>query len=87
MSKLSGGQKVRLSIAFLVAVQRLIIPEVGLLILDEPSTHLDSAGVESLRELLMSLSTLLQNTNSQVWVVDHNPALQAALGACVNLEN
>ena len=87
MSKLSGGQKVRLSIAFLIAVQRLIIPDVGLLILDEPSTHLDAEAVDSLKDLLMSMSKILQNTGSQVWVVDHNPALEVALGASVNLDS
>jgi exonuclease SbcC len=86
MSKLSGGQRVRLSIAFLIAVQRLILPDVGLMVLDEPTTHLDEAGVESLKDLLISMSRILENTSSQVWIVDHNPALQAALGASVNLE-
>lgn len=86
MSKLSGGQRVRLSIAFLIAVQRLILPDVGFICLDEPTTHLDDSAIESLKDLMISLSRVLGNTNSQMWVVDHNPALLSAFGACVKLD-
>jgi len=86
MSKLSGGQKVRLSIAFLLAVQKLLIPEVGLLVLDEPSTHMDIDGVESLKELLLGMAQTLQNSEHQVWVVDHHETLQTAFGSCLQLK-
>ncbi len=84
-SKLSGGQKVRLAIAFLLAIQQLIIPEVGLLVLDEPTTHLDAEAVDSLRELLLGMSDLLRNSDHQIWVVDHHPTLQTAFGSCLSL--
>ena len=85
-NKLSGGQRVRLSIAFLLAVQKLLIPEVGLLVLDEPSTHLDTDSVEALKELLMGMSQTLQNSEHQVWVVDHHEVLQTAFGSCLRLK-
>jgi DNA repair exonuclease SbcCD ATPase subunit len=85
MVKLSGGQRVKLSIAFLIAVQQLLIPEVGLLVLDEPSTHLDEESVEALKGLLMSMTQTLQNASQQVWVVDHHTNLQPAFGACLQL--
>ena len=84
-NKLSGGQRVRLSIAFLLAVQKLLIPEVGLLVLDEPSTHLDQDSVEALKELLMGMAQTLQNSEHQVWVVDHHEVLQTAFGSCLRL--
>lgn len=88
-SKLSGGQRVRLAVAFLLSVQQLLMPELGLLVLDEPSTHLDAEGVESLKELLLNMSQTLHNAQHQVWIVDHQPALEPALGAClrVGLQN
>ncbi len=76
MNKLSGGQRVRLCVAFLMAVQRRLVREVGLLVLDEPSVHIDPAGVESLAELLTSLQGQLKNTEMQVWVADHHPMLE-----------
>ncbi len=85
MVKLSGGQRVKLSIAFLLAVQQLLIPEVGLLVLDEPSTHLDEESVGALKNLLMSMTQTLQNANHQVWVVDHHTDLMPAFGTCLQL--
>lgn len=79
MSKLSGGQKVRLCLAFLIAAQKLLVPEVGLLFLDEPSLHLDEESKESLAELLQSMAGRLQSSGHQVWVVDHAPAIAGAL--------
>lgn len=74
---LSGGQAVRLALAMLLAAQRLILPEVGLLILDEPTSHVDAEGVENMRSLFEESAALLQNAGMQLLVVDHNPALQA----------
>jgi DNA repair exonuclease SbcCD ATPase subunit len=75
---LSGGQKVRLSIAFLIAVQQVLIPDLGLLILDEPSQHVDIAGVESFQELLSGIGQLLSDGGSQIIVCDHNENLAPA---------
>ena len=84
-SKLSGGQRVRLTVAFLLAVQRLVIPEVGFLVLDEPSQHLDESGVESLKELLMRLQQTLGSAESQVLVCDHRPELATAFSSVLRL--
>lgn len=74
---LSGGQAVRLALAMLLSAQRLILPEVGLLILDEPTSHVDADGVENMRMLFQNIATVLQNAGMQLIVVDHNPALQS----------
>lgn len=85
MNKLSGGQRVRLCVAFLMAVQRRLVREVGLLVLDEPSVHVDPEGVESLAELLRSLQAQLQNTETQVWVSDHHPILENCFSKALKL--
>jgi DNA repair exonuclease SbcCD ATPase subunit len=69
--KLSGGQRVRLTVAFLLAVQQLVIPDVGLLILDEPSMHLDPESKESLSAMLRELGPRLQEQGAQLVVCDH----------------
>lgn len=85
--KLSGGQRVRLSICFLKAVQQLIIPNIGLLSLDEPSVHLDDSSVEQLRELLETMGRTLQNTGAQVIVCDHNKILESSFSSKVSLQD
>jgi DNA repair protein SbcC/Rad50 len=84
-SKLSGGQKVRLSTAFLLAVQKLLVPEVAFLVLDEPSLHLDADGKESLKDMLIGISGRLGNTQSQIWICDHAPELESAFGNIIRV--
>jgi exonuclease SbcC len=85
MVKLSGGQRVRLCLAFLMAVQKVLVREVGLLVLDEPSVHVDEAGVESLVELLRELNVALRGTETQIFVVDHHPVMYRAFDKVLNL--
>lgn len=85
MNKLSGGQRVRLSIAFLLAIQQLIIPDLGLLVLDEPSMHLNDEGVESLADLLQSLGQQLVSADAQVIVCDHNHRLDRSFQKTIRL--
>jgi exonuclease SbcC len=86
MQKLSGGQRVKLCVAFLMACQQRLVKDVGLLVLDEPSVHVDAAGVESMIEMLQELGRALQNTEMQVWICDHHPAIERACGRVIKLE-
>lgn len=83
--RLSGGQAIRLSIAILIATQQSILPEVGLLILDEPSSHIDAEGIEHMRDMFMGLDSILENTNMQLICVDHNSVLASAFDKTIEL--
>ena len=83
--RLSGGQAIRLAIALLIACQQAILPDVGLLILDEPSSHIDAEGVEHMRDMFIQLEDILKNSNMQVLLVDHNPTLVAAFDKTIKL--
>lgn len=85
MDKLSGGQKVRLGIAFLLAVQQELVSEVGFQTFDEPSTHLDTDGVDNLCSLFQKLQEILGSTEHQIWVCDHHPRLESAFSKTFNL--
>jgi ATPase subunit of ABC transporter with duplicated ATPase domains len=63
----------------------MVLPEVSLLVLDEPSLHLDHEAVESLRDLLQNLGSTLASSEAQVIVCDHNPILLPAMGKVVTL--
>lgn len=82
---LSGGQAVRLALALLLASQQIILPEVGLLVLDEPTSHVDVVGVESMRELFTNLAPVLDNSDMQLIIVDHNEMLQTGFAKTIKL--
>lgn len=84
--KLSGGQKVRLSIAMLMAVQTRLLSDVGLLVLDEPSVHLDTEGVENTRDLLMDMGRRIGTSDMQVLVCDHHEGLSTAFGSVIRID-
>ena len=83
--QLSGGQAIRLALALLLSCQQVILPEVGLLVLDEPSSHIDSEGVENMRDLFLSMQSILRNSDMQVVMVDHNEKLMVAFDKMIAL--
>lgn len=85
MSKLSGGQKVRLCVSFLMALQKTLIKEIGLLVLDEPSVHVDVQGREEMAAFFKNMRSELQNTDHQIWVVDHCPIIGGSLEKLLQL--
>lgn len=85
MGHLSGGQKIKLSIAFLISIQKIICPDLKFLILDEPSTHLDIESIEALSNLLKQLTVSLKNQIDQIWVIDHNQILETSFNKIIKL--
>lgn len=85
MSKMSGGEGMVFAVRFAFAVQQLLTPKLGLLSLDEPSTHLDAEGTQQLGAVLSRLITRLKNSSSQIWVTDHNPLLAPFFSTAVEL--
>lgn len=83
--QLSGGQAIRLSLALLIACQQVLLPQVGLLVLDEPSSHIDASGVASMRDMFANLTEYLASANMQIILVDHNPDMMAAFDQVAKL--
>jgi DNA repair exonuclease SbcCD ATPase subunit len=85
-NQLSGGQRTRLALSFIQAVQRLLYPGLDFLCVDEPSNHLDAEGVEGLVRLFQTIAAQNVNGEAQVIVVDHNPLLHRAFSKSVSLQ-
>jgi exonuclease SbcC len=73
--RLSGGQQVLASMAFLMALSE-VLSQLDFLILDEPTTHLD----ENRRKELVNVLENLRRV-PQLIIVDHHPELLAAADA------
>lgn len=83
--KLSGGQAVRVTVAFLLTTQQVLTPSFGFIQLDEPSNHQDQDGIEGLREFLIDLPTLIGG-HIQCVLVDHKEELQSVVKSKLLLE-
>jgi len=81
-SRMSGGQQVRLAVATLRAIHGLIMPNVGLLVLDEPTTHLDDDAKRDMAEMLHKIG---DEGTLQMVVCDHSPALIDAFSDVVDI--
>ncbi len=71
----SGGEKMLAALAVRIAFSRVLAPNLGLLILDEPTHNLDDKAVETLVEII---KTRLSDIIEQVFVVTHDERLAEA---------
>jgi len=85
VSRLSGGQKVALSLAFRFAVHELFASSVGLMILDEPTNDLDTDAVERLVQLLNMVRGWAASSGMQLIVVTHEDRLCPAFDKTIRL--
>lgn len=85
-TKLSGSQSVRLSLGFLIAVQRALLPHIGFMVLDEPSLHLDPEGKKQLADLFSRLGHTIFTGNSQLLIFDYDPTVLSRCEQIVDLD-
>ena len=72
---LGGGYSNLIGIAFRIALQKLVLPKVNTVILDEPSTHVDEANMELLIPFFEKLKGQLHTYGiEQCIIIDHHPA-------------
>lgn len=75
-SRLSGGEKGLLSMAFRLAVQFGVAANVNLLVLDEPTVGLDDDNVECLETAFNRLRSMARSSGMQVLIVSHEKAIE-----------
>jgi DNA repair exonuclease SbcCD ATPase subunit len=84
-ARLSGGQKIVASISFRLAMADTFAKDVGILILDEPSNHLDKDNITHLQNLLLRLKELTGSTGKQIIIVTHEEQLSGFFDHVVKL--
>jgi exonuclease SbcC len=73
-SELGGGYANLIGIAFRIALQKMILPRVHVIVLDEPSTHVDQANMELLIPFFDRLKENLSTYGiQQLILIDHHP--------------
>ncbi|MEM0374398.1 MAG: AAA family ATPase, partial [Sulfolobales archaeon] len=65
---LSGGEKVALSLALRMSIARAILSEIGFIIMDEPTVHLD----EYRKQELLNIIRLSSQVIPQIIIVSHD---------------
>ena len=75
-ARLSGGEKVVLSLAFRLAVQFGVASGVNLLVLDEPTVGLDDDNIECLETAFSRLRAMSRSSGLQVLVISHEKAVE-----------
>jgi exonuclease SbcC len=73
--RLSGGQKVALAVAMRLALYDMIVANLGLLALDEPTAYLDKDNIDHLVAVLEVVKHRAHNAGMQVIVVTHEDRL------------
>ncbi|WP_456395398.1 AAA family ATPase [Desulfurobacterium sp.] len=82
LDQLSGGQKVAFALALRFALARKFMSKFELLILDEPTIHLDDERKRELADILLSLRGKIP----QMIVVTHDPELEVAGDKIIRVE-
>jgi exonuclease SbcC len=72
----SGGERSIACLALRIALSLVLAPNVGMLVLDEPTHNLDSKSVEELANVLRDKIT---NFVEQVFLITHDPSLENAV--------
>ena len=74
-SRLSGGQKVVLALAFRIAVNSLFAADLGVIALDEPTAYLDDENISCLDVALARLRDLSEARGLQCILITHEKGL------------
>lgn len=84
-ARLSGGQKVLLALAFRLASARVISSTFPVLVLDEPTIHLDDTTIEFMADVLTDLQEHTAK-NMTLFVLTHEERLQRAMQRTIHVE-
>jgi DNA repair exonuclease SbcCD ATPase subunit len=70
--RLGFGKGAMLGICFRLACQRLLLPETGFLLLDEPTANVDNKRKSALKTFIQALSETSDSKNNQIILIEHD---------------
>lgn len=82
---MSGGERIRFCVGFLLAVNRALASQIGFIFLDEPTNHLDDEAKSQLGEVLLKLQSYAANAGMQIGVVTHSAQLCSAFDQTIEM--
>ena len=82
---LSGAQKNMLAAAFRLASYTMFSSKSGMLVLDEPTAHLDSENVSKVGELLSSVQKIAADMDLQIIIVTHHSEILPFCDSVIDL--
>ena len=83
--RLSGGKKVALAVSMRFALHDLLAGNLGLLVLDEPTTYLDDDNIECLVDILEKVKVRAHASGLQIIVVTHEKRLERVFDKVIRL--
>ena len=72
ISRLSGGQKCALSIAFRFAINDIFAKQFGMIVLDEPTAYLDDDNLSAVGDLISRVHAYTEKTGMEVIIITHD---------------
>jgi len=81
---LSGGQKVALALAFRFALTDVLSSSVPILILDEPTVHLDEENIQCVRNVILEVRRHTEK-GMYVLIATHEPILYSAFSRVIDV--
>jgi DNA repair exonuclease SbcCD ATPase subunit len=85
--RLGFGKGAILGICFRLACQRLLLPNTGFLILDEPTANVDNKRKIALKSFLQSLSESSQSNSHQILLIEHDQDVVELCQARIDVGN
>jgi len=82
---LSGGQKVTLAFALIIAIYMSYGGQLGFLSLDEPTAYLDDNNIGHMGELLEKVGAVARNKGLQILMATHEKAIMPFLDTKIDL--
>jgi len=84
-SSLSGGEKARFSLGFLLAVNEVMSSRLGVLALDEPTAQLDEHNVQCFTAALQHVQGYAHSAGVQIFLITHCKQLEGAFDQTISL--
>lgn len=84
-SSLSGGQKKLVSLAYRLALMKLFTNDLNICVLDEPTSFIDTANIEAMKNAFIALQEFAQHNNMTIFIATHEYSLVPIFDTLIDL--